>query len=141
MTFLLCLWILRKFYFFYLGRFSFLLHLKSSFRSLDVQIFVFPSSLLFFPVSHCFGDWSKINLKVYDVINCINKNLITHFVCYLEKEKSYDIEILPIGRVLNNEHFYGRIMRKSASETSPIALLILVNSPKQPLHARNYFKI
>ena len=43
--------------------------------------------LFFFPVSHCFWGCSKINLKVYDVINCLNKNLITHFVWYLEKEK------------------------------------------------------
>ena len=28
-----------------------------------------------------------INLKVYDVISCLNKNLITHFVGYHEKEK------------------------------------------------------
>ena len=29
---------------------------------------VFPS---FFPVCHCFRGWSKKNLKVYDVINCL----------------------------------------------------------------------
>ena len=33
-------------------------------------IFVFPS---FSSVSHCFTGWSKKNLKVYDVINCLNK--------------------------------------------------------------------
>ena len=32
----------------------FLFHLKSSFRSEDIQIFVFPSSPLFLPISHCF---------------------------------------------------------------------------------------
>ena len=52
-------------------------------------IFIFPS---FFIVSHCFRAWFKIILKVYGVINFINKNLITHFVWYLEKEKSYEIE-------------------------------------------------
>ena len=31
---------------------------------------------------------------LYDVINCLNKNSITHFVSYHEKEKRYDIEIL-----------------------------------------------
>ena len=62
----------------------------------------------FFCVSHCFRAWSKINLKVYDIINCLNKNLITHFVWYLEKEKSYDIETSSIDRVLNKEHFYGK---------------------------------
>ena len=90
----------------------FLFHLKSSFRSRDIQVFVSPSSPFFLPVSHCFRAWSKINLKVYDVIDCLNKNLITHFVWYLEKEKRYDIETLSIDGVLNKEHFYGKIMQK-----------------------------
>ena len=54
----------------------------------------------------------KINLKVCDVINCLNKNSITHFVCYLKKEKRYDIETLCTDRVLNKEHFYWKIMQK-----------------------------
>ena len=58
----------------------FLFHLKSSFRSQDIQIFVIPSSPLFLPISHCFTGSSKKNLKAYDIINCLNKNLITHFV-------------------------------------------------------------
>ena len=61
-------------------------------------IFVFPS---FFPVSYCFRGWLKKNLKVYHAINCLNKNLITHFVWYLEKDIKCDTEILPINRVLN----------------------------------------
>ena len=80
----------------------FLFYLKSSFRSLDIQIFVFPSSNLFAPVSHCFSCWSKINLEIYDVINCLKKNLTTYFFFffwYLEKKKSYDIDTLAIGRV------------------------------------------
>ena len=30
--------------------------------------------------------------------------------------------------------------RKSATKASPRPFLILVNNPKQPFHARNYFK-
>ena len=41
--------------------------------------------------------------------NDLNKNL-THFIWYLENKKGYDIETLPTDRVLNNEHFYGKIM-------------------------------
>ena len=74
----------------------FLFYLKSSFRSRDIQFFVFLSSPLFLLVSHCFRGWWKINLKVCDIINCLNKNLITHFVWYLKKEKKYDIETLAI---------------------------------------------
>ena len=88
----------------------FLFYLKSSFHSRDIQIFVFLSSPLFLPVSHCFRGCSKINLKVYDVINCLNKNLVTHFVWYPEKEKRYDKETLSIDRVSNKEQFYGKIM-------------------------------
>ena len=44
-------------------------------------ISVFPS--FFLPVSHCFRGWSDINFKAYDVINCLNKNLITHFFDFL----------------------------------------------------------
>ena len=95
----------------------FLFYLKSSFRSRDIQIFVFPSFRLFLPVIHCFRSWSKINLKVYDIINCLNKDLITHFVWYLGKEKRYDIENLSIDRVLNKEHFYEKIMQKMCTKS------------------------
>ena len=37
---------------------------------------------------------------------------MVHFVSYLEKEKRYDIETLSTDRVLNEEHFYGKIMQK-----------------------------
>ena len=63
-----------------------------------------------------------INLKVYDVINCLNKKLMTHFVWYLEKEKKYDIGTLSVDRVLNKEHFYGKNMQKRAPKASPIPL-------------------
>ena len=65
----------------------FLFHLKSSFLSWDILIFVFPSSHLVLLFGHCFRGWLKTNLKVYDFICCLNKNLIMHFVWYLEKEK------------------------------------------------------
>ena len=70
--------------------------LKSSFRSRDIQFFVFLSSPLFLPVSHCFRGWWKINLKVCDIINCLNKNLITHFVWYLKKEKCMTLKLWPL---------------------------------------------
>ena len=90
----------------------FLFHLKSSFCSQDIHFFVISSSPLLSPVSHCFRGWSKKNPKVYDVINCLNKNLITHFVWYLEKEIRCDIENLSIDGKLNKEHFYWKIMLK-----------------------------
>ena len=50
-----------------------------------LEIFNFlllPSSPLFLPISHCSWGWSKINLKVYDIMNCLNKNLIAQFLWY-----------------------------------------------------------
>ena len=100
----------------------FLFHLKSSFHSRDIQIFVFPSSPLFLPVSHCFRGRSNINFTVCDIINCLNENLITHFVWYLEKEIRCEIETLSIDRVLNKEHFYGKIMQKMSPKAIPRSL-------------------
>ena len=73
----------------------------------------FCPSLFFLPVSHCFRGWSKINLKVHDVINCLNKSSITHFVWYSEKEK----ETLSIDRVSDRECFYRKIMQKICSKS------------------------
>ena len=97
-------------------------------------ISVLPS---FLHVGHCFRGWSKINRKVHDVINCLNKNSLTHFVWYLEKE----IETLSIEGVSDKKHFYRKIMQKNMyQELVPDLFIILVNNPKQPLHERNYFK-
>ena len=84
-----------------------LFHRKRSFRTRDIQIFVFPSSPLFLPVGHCFRGW--LNMKV---INCLNENLITHFVWYLEKENRYDFETFSVDRIRNKKYFYGKIMQK-----------------------------
>ena len=67
---------------------------------------------MFFISSKKLFSFSKISVKFYDVINCLNKNLITHFAWYLEKQKRYDIETLPIGRVLNKEHCYWKTIQK-----------------------------
>ena len=50
-------------------------------------------------------------------MNCLNKNLIIHFVSYLEKEKSDDMETLSIDSVLNKQHFYGKIMQEIWTKT------------------------
>ena len=72
---------------------------------------------LFFHVSHCFRGWFKKNLEVYDLIIFLNKNLVTRFVRYLEKEIRCDIETSSIDRVLNTEHFYGKIMQKICTKS------------------------
>ena len=94
-----------------------LFDLKSSFHSREIQICVFLSSPYFLPASHCFTGWSKKNLKVYDLINNLNKNLITHFVWHLEKERRCGIETLFIDRVLNKEHFYQIIMQEMCTKS------------------------
>ena len=69
-------------------------HLKSSFHSQDIQIFVFLSSSLFAPVSHCFRGSLKVNLKVYDVINSLNKNLITICLISWEGKNVWDVNFV-----------------------------------------------
>ena len=48
--------------------------------------------------------------------------------------KKYDTETLSIDRVLNKEHFYGK------NHIVADLFFILINNPKQPMHAKNYFK-
>ena len=70
----------------------------------------------FLPVGRCFRKWSQTNLKVYDITNCLNKNSITHFLLYLEKEKRYDIETFFIDGVSDKKHFCRKIMQKMCSK-------------------------
>ena len=42
---------------------------------------------------YCVREWLKINFNMYDVISCLNKNLIQHFVWYLEKEKGMILKL------------------------------------------------
>ena len=98
-------------------------------------------SAFFLSVSHCFRGWWKINVKLCDIINCVNKNFVTHFVWYPKKVKRYDIDTLSIDRVLNKEHFYWKIMQKMCTRGySQTRFLTLVGNPKKPMHAKNYFK-
>ena len=67
---------------------------------------------------------------MYDVINRLNKNLITHFVWYLEKEKRYDIETLAIDTVLIRNIFMEKSCRKCAPKASPRPLFYFGKQPK-----------
>ena len=50
----------------------------------------------------------------------------------------HDIETLLIDRVLNKKHFYGKNHTENVHQKLVLdPLLILVNNPKQSLHARN----
>ena len=99
-------------------------------------IFIFSS---FSPANHCFKGWSKKNLKVYDAIICLSKNLKTHFAWYLEKEIRCDIDTVSIIRVSKNraeknhaENVYQQLVLDP--------FLILQYKLKQLLHAINSFK-
>ena len=63
---MIALWKLQKMLF--ISSTKLFLFLKCS----NFCIPIFPSLSL--PVQPCFRDWSKTNLKVYNVINCLNKN-------------------------------------------------------------------
>ena len=91
--------------------------IKKALFVLEIFKFLYFLLPLFFPVNYCLRGWSKKNLKIYDVINCLKKNLITYFVWYLEREIRCDIEALSIDRELNKEHFYGKIMQKICTKS------------------------
>ena len=115
---------------------------KKLFSFSRYSIFVFLNPLLFFPVGHCFKASSKINLKVYEVINGLNN---------LQKEKRYDTEILSINRVFVKVfvrvfvkvfvRVFVRVFENVHQKLVPDSFHILVNNLKQPLHGRNSFKI
>ena len=53
----------------------------------------------------------------------------------------YDIKTLSIDGVLKKEHFYGKILAENMHQKLVLdPFLILVDNPKQPLHAVNSFK-
>ena len=108
----------------------FLFHKKALLVLEIIKFFYFRPSLFFLPVGHCFRGRSKINLKVYDAISCLNKNSITYFVCYLEKEKRYDTKTLSIAGVSNKNIFMEKSCRKYTARDSPRPLYNLVNDPK-----------
>ena len=62
--------------------------LWNSFGSQDVKFFVLSPSPLFFPGNYCFRTWSKINAKVHDVINCLNKSIVTNCLKSCEERKA-----------------------------------------------------
>ena len=54
----------------------------------------------------------------------------------------YEIETLPIDGVSEKEHFYKKNRTENVQQKLvPDLFIVVVNNPKQPSHARNYFKI
>ena len=75
------------------------------------------------------------NFSPIDIINCLNKNSMTHFVWYLQKEKKVWHWNL-VHTLLWKNH-----AENVQEKLVPDLFIILVNNPKQPLHVRNYLKV
>ena len=93
-----------------------------------------------FCISYWLKGWPKLNLKVQDVSNCLLKNLITHFVWYIEKEKTCDIKLCQLTENYVRNIFMEKSCRQCAPKAVPDSFLILVNNLKQLLDARDSFK-
>ena len=52
-------------------------------------------------------------------MNCLNKNLITHFNSYIEKELRCDIETLSVDSELNKALFMKKSCKKFAPKANP----------------------
>ena len=90
---------------------------KKALFVLEIFKFLYICPSLFFALSAIALEIDSRKMLVYDVVNCLNKNLNTHYVWYLEKEIRCDIGTLSIDRVLNTEHFYGKIMQKMCTKS------------------------
>ena len=90
---------------------------KMLFSFLRCSIFCISVLPSFFTCQPLLWRMIKINLEDHDVINCLNKNSVTHFVWYPEKQERYDIETLSIDGVLDEEHLYRKIMQKVCSKS------------------------
>ena len=101
-------------------------------------ISVFPN---FLPVRHCFKNWSKINLKVYDVISCLNKNLIVHFFVMLGRKRGMTLKLCQLLGYYVRNIFIKKHAKNMNQKLVSDPFLILVNIEIQLLHARNSFKI
>ena len=59
----------------------------------------------------------------------------------LNRKKGIIIETMTIDRVLNKNHFLWKNHAENVHQKLvPDSILILINNPKQPLHAKNSFK-
>ena len=107
--------------------------MKNTF-DLKILKFLYFSLSLFSPiVTHCSRRWSKMNFEVYEVISWLNKNLNMRIVWYFEKERRFDIKTSSAVRVLcAPENVHQKLV--------PGSFLVLENSPKQPMNARNSFE-
>ena len=90
------------------------------------------SSAFFCPVGHCFIGWPKINLKVYDVVNCLNKNF--------RRKKLWHWNFVNWQSFKQRTFLWENHAENIHQKLVPGPFLILVNNPKQPLHARSSFK-
>ena len=91
----------------------FLLHLEIFFRSRDTQIFVLLTSP-HSPLGHCFRGWLKINLKVYEVINCLNRNLHHILLDVLRKKKDMTLKLCHLRGYQTRIIFMKKPCRKCA---------------------------
>ena len=109
---------------------------RAFFYSQDIRIFIFPSFPL---VIHCLKKWSKKNLKVHDVINCLNKNLKTYCLITWEGKKVWYLNLLNSWSIKLGTFLWKKIYRKCASNTCPIALYNFGQLPKSANACKNLF--
>ena len=105
----------------------------------------FISFHLFLTVSHSLGGWSKINLKFYDVINCLNKNFLlnNNTFCLIsgERKKVWHWNFVHWwGLNKENKEKIKENKENVHQKLVPDSFLLLVNISKQPLQTRNYYK-
>ena len=64
--------------------------------------------------------------------------MIVFVIAYRFRPHSPNSKTLAFYSVINKQHFMEKLCRKSALKTNSITLLNFGNSPKQPMHAKDF---
>ena len=115
----------------------FLFHLKNSFRSRDIKVFVFLSSSLSLPVSHCFSGSSKVKLKVFDVINSITRNVI--WLISWEGIKGTTLKYCPLIEYYVSNIFMEKSYQKFELKACPRPLFNFSKSRRTEITRKRFF--
>ena len=87
---------------------AFLLHIKSSFHSQDISVFV----LIFLACRKNSLNRKRVNFEIYDVTTWLTKNYNIHIAQYFTNQRQRDNEIWSVNRTFQDKYFSLKIMQK-----------------------------
>ena len=133
--------------FYFLTNYSPSKTMKNAFYFIEKALFVIEifnylyfHLLLFFPCRPLFSLRPlKINLEVYDVINCQNKNLITILFDILRRKTGMKLKLCQLIEYLKRNIFIKKSRRKCALKASPRPFLNFHKQPNTTITCKKFF--